>query len=96
MMANIAITKRQVVSRGRWREEIGELTDSGGGGYQIKTKVGYILFFQWQGLDNSDNDAILTFNSTTIAGAENDPGFIDVASGASSGGKYVYRAIGKG
>ena len=93
-MSFVTVTKRQLVTRGKWKEEIGEFTEPASGGeFQIATDVGPVLFFVPQALDSSDNDAALTYNSATTSGAQDDPGVMDVV-GLSSGGKYMYRAIG--
>lgn len=95
-MAAIAVTNRHIVPRGNWVAEYGTFTDSGGGNYEINTKVGRILHAKVQQLDGADSDVVWYMNSKTASTTEDDPGWIHLLTGASSGGSYVYRVIGKG
>jgi len=94
-MPAIAITNRNVTSRGALRQETGAFTDDTTSNYEIYTKLGRIVFFQIQGVGTTlDNEIEAYANSITASATEDDRGVIHVEAGATSAGTYIYRAIG--
>ncbi len=101
-MAEITITKRVVSDYGRFRREFGSFTQNTGADFQIRTKVGAIIFFSVTCADAATARACkVAYNSNTTS--DDVPGLAglinmdaDGSPALTNGKVYSYEVIGRG
>jgi hypothetical protein len=94
-MAAATITSRRSMNHGRMRAEIINFTDDTTSTYAIRTKLGRVTWFIIEPVGSAAAANLEAYaNSASASTVENDPGFVFVNAGATSGGTYSLLAIG--
>jgi len=93
-MADVAITRREVISRGAFKTEIGDFVNATGATFEVRTKLGRLVAFRLQSVNVTDNDVAKYLNFSD-AGETVAPGVVHLLDQLSAG-TYMYEAIGVG